>query len=350
MTMNEREIIRWGSKTETFPRSISVVAIVGKNGQVGRLLSERILTASSKPLLYVAGRGEIKDIMSQNPEVVVAATPNPVNEVVSEIVASAKKPFTLVLPQNGIGVIEQTKDILKFCGLPIVVLRASLFTPVNREGDGILYNPNKLRIALAPIDNKDNALTLFRIRRFFEDIGFEVNIFADYIGLEWTKLLANLVCSTSTVTGLTPIETFSDKGLFEIELQGLKERVEIIKALGINILDIPWAKTGMLLASRHLPEGVLSILRVQIAKVVASGRNNQPSAAGRKIMTGETPSEVLCYHQPFIDASRDTGLSAHVDTAIANIIKDHIGGRINLQQMEPIIKRQLILDASHGNR
>lgn len=336
------------NRKEMLPSSFKSVAVVGK-GQIGTLLHKRFHTVAGNPTIYQAGRGEIYDMMSQNPEVVIITTPNPVNEVLAEIAKGASRPFTLVLPQNGVGVIDQAVNALHGVELPIPLVRASLYLTVswfeNKPEKDILYDPDKLRIALAPQYRDDKMLVVPKTAKLFRDSGFEVMTFGDYVSLEWTKLLTNCLGSTSTVTGMTPLETFSDEELFKAELRGLRDRIAIMKGLSIDIFNIPWAKGDMLrLSAKLLPEQMPGFMRKLVAKAVAAARDNQPSAAARKIMAGEDPNEVLCYHQPFIDASKTLGKITPVDEATFIIVRDHIRGDINLRDMSTTERRQLLLD------
>lgn len=308
---------------------IDSVAIVGR-GQVGTLFAERFSSLGTVTVLQ-AGREEIGDVMAQRPEVVIAATPNPVQSVVLELITHAHGPFTLILPQNGVGVIEQAESIVE--GRDVTLMRASLFTTVSEDNNGVYFNSAKLRMALAPHYPKDH-LVLSRVRMALHVAGFAVKTYGDYRGMEWTKLVANGLGATSTITGLTPHETFANDVLFALELRGLQDRISIMRANGIKLLNIPWAKIPVLrVGAAVLPAHPPEIVKRIIAKAVASGRENLPSAASRKIMNGEDASEVLLYHMPFIQAVNGKEHTAPVDAAIVWIVRQHLRGAIDLRSM-----------------
>ncbi|OGY18710.1 MAG: hypothetical protein A2900_02330 [Candidatus Chisholmbacteria bacterium RIFCSPLOWO2_01_FULL_50_28] len=323
---------------EALVSPIDSLAIIGR-GLVGSMFVERF-TALEGLKVLAAGRGEIASVMEQQPEVVLAATPNPVGEVAAELAARAIAPFSLVLPQNGVGVIEQAQRALGRSDISLI--RASLYTMVSQSDNGVAYDPAKLRLTLSPGRHQDRR-ELSRVRLALMSAGFAVVTCENPRDMEWTKLLVNSIGSTSTVTGLTPRETFVDENLFSLELTGLRQRSAVIRAGGIKLVNIPWAKTPLLrLGASVLPSYVPGALKQLIAETVAEGRDNLPSAAARKITEGREPSEALEYHLPFIQLAKETGLTATVDEAIVEVIQQHLRGEIHLQEMTSRQKTDLL--------
>lgn len=326
-------------RNEVLAPPFKSVAVIGQ-GQIGTMLRDR-LQANQGLESSFAVRGQIERVMAGQPDVVIFATPNPVDEVVYETAQYATFPFVGVFPQNGVRVMDQAMYGLRNTNLPVALVRASLFTTVN----GVSYNPDKLRIALAARREVEEVLTLPRVARLFKDLGFKVVTTDNYQAQEWTKLLTNTVGATSTVTGLTPLETFTDRELFELELRGLQDRVKVMEAALIYPLNIPWAKTPVLrLAAKHLPSKLPDQVRRFVAKAIASSRDNQPSAAARKIMEGKKPIEALEYHRPYVTLGQQLEVSTPVDQALFEIISAHNNGDINLQTMPFDVKRRLLLD------
>lgn len=291
--------------------------------------------------LFVAGRSEITEVMRHTPEAIVLATPNPVGEAVKDIAQTASRPFVLILPQNGVGVVEQARAVVDKNMVPVIV-RASLFTPVNEKEGGVFYNQKKLRIAVA-LENASNKSQLAGVEQLFKAAGFEVVAVEDYESMEWTKLLANCLGSTSTVTGLPPSETFTDPDLFALEIRGLKDRIRIIENQGISVADIPWIKPLRLLKS--IPEGLPYLPRWVIAEFIAAGRDNLPSAAARKIEEGGYPAEAVEYHRPFTLAKSQSP----VDESLLSIIEKHNRGEINLGKMLFPERRRILLETVMKN-
>ncbi len=308
---------------------IERIGIIGKNGQIGGMLSE--VLAGSEAAIVTAGRGEISSLMATQPEVVFLATPNPVGETIKEVLAAIESPTTVVLLQNGVGVVDESLPLVE--DTPVTLLRAGIFIPVAKDGDALVYNERKLRIALAPIPGMPIAKN-YAVASMLEKSGFTVRLYEDYRSLEWTKLLLNCLGSTSTVTGLTPYETFTDAELFAWEIRGVRDRIAVMRHLGIPIAPIPWGKTGLLTrAAPWVPEHPIAIVQRTIAQIISKGRENMPSSAARKIATGSDISEVLEYHRPFMHMSP-------IDEALFTVILGHQKQQYSLREMSPKERRQ----------
>lgn len=321
---------------------VSSIGIIGANGQVGTMLRQEMHTIPYQPAVYGVGHGGIEELMALEPKYIVAATPRQaVNEVVDQIVRYAKSPFALFMLQNGVRVTEDAKKVLENCPVDHSLIRGSLYTTVYREGNNVEYNRKKLRVALYPIYMHESRLVEQAIMTF-EDAGFDVKKFDDPDRGEWTKLLANSIGSTSTVTGLTPLETFSDPYLFDIEYLGLMERMAIIEARGTKLLDLSWAQTGLIKKAVKYPQQLLHFLRSPIAAGIAQKRGNLPSSAARKIEAGQSPVEALYYHLPFVEEAQRLGLPAVVDTTLSRFIQYHIEGYENLDFPKEIRRSRLV--------
>lgn len=352
------------------------VAVIGAGGKIGGLFTETLSLASGvrvDPVLH----GGIADALERKPEMIILATPNPAEGALNEIAEylkakrenpdeiddQAQKPFTLVLPQNGVDVVLTAETVLAEFRSQVKIVRLSLFTNVSRdENKKIRYNRKKKRVALAPVDQDEEAFQ--DTVALFRGAGFAVETIEDYKSMEWTKLIANLWGSSSAVTGLSPKETFRDRKLFALEHRALKDRMAILEAAGIQFADIKWTSQLRLLAS--LPDEVsyLIPLRHFVAKKTASERNNQPSAAAEQIAENIRIVEpTVFYHKPFIKVEVDESaeeqvvnklLESDADRAIYSLLLRHEGGllsikdKFDLNSLTSAEKRTKLLQAYHS--
>lgn len=332
------------SKKDALP-TFKSVAVIGAAGQTGELFAGTLSQVTSIEAVVRTSRWRdeasypgigfhesIAEMLQTEPEAIILATPNPTSAALKEIAKYAQKPLTLILSQNGVDLIdEETKKALVVSQNPITLVRASLFTNVSRDGEGdIVYNPNKNRIALASM-SEDSGESLQKAENTFAQAGFEVRKVEDYRSMEWTKLLANLVGSTSTITGLTPKETFSDAELFKLEHRALKDRLRLLEEAGIPLAENLWG-VGKLKLLAGVPGYIAACLPVRkvIAGMIAKERNNQPSAAARQISEGARKVESThYYHHPVVQlgrdnrSDRDKKSGTPVDKAIWNVLERH---------------------------
>ena len=328
------------------------VAVIGAAGKVGGFFTEtlsKLTGVKVEPVL----RGGIGSALEREPEVVILATPNPTKEVLKEIadsVKNLKRPFTLVLPQNGVDVVSTAERVLEVSRSQITIVRASFFTTVGRDEDGkIVFNKDKKRIALAAVDQDEDALQ--KTANMFAQADFDIRVVDDYRSMEWTKLLANLFGSTSVVTGLSPEKALSDPDIFALEHRALRDRLTILKANKIEVADLwgvgklRWlARIPMWLVQNQGPLG--RKFREYVAGKFATERNNQLPAAAIQINEGVRNVEPTnYYHLALTYSGKENGLESPVDRAIQSILRRH--GRDNdfsLNSLQPDERRNLLLE------
>jgi len=99
-------------------------------------------------LYGISRQTSIEAVMAQRPPLLILAVPNPIDEAVAAIRGNIKASLTVLLPQNGVDAVP--KAIGGFADKPVTIVRASLFTPVTFVDDQLIYDREKLRIALGP--------------------------------------------------------------------------------------------------------------------------------------------------------------------------------------------------------
>lgn len=339
----------------------SSITVIGAAGQTGQLFIEEISkkikdtcieavvkeNQKSKflhfypPTVHITS--DIKNSVEKQSELIILATPNPIDEILETIAAETKNNATILLPQNGVQAAQTAQKILdKKKKHEVNLIRASLFTTVSIDKEGkAKYKANKLRIALSPISVQAKK-KLEDLAELFKKAGFNVEILDNYKSMEWTKLLVNTLGSTASITGLTIKETFLDKQLFQLEMRALKDRLTIIKAAGIPFAPITWQHIQLLKMAENIPLFILRSCRFIIANLIIKGRENIQPAALRKIMQGKN-TELNYYHKPFMDLGQRHGLNSPVDETIIEIIKEHEIKKINLSTMTNEAKKDLLL-------
>lgn len=333
------------------------VAVIGAAGQTGELFTRMLFSVASVEAVIrgrqlneaVASRvrvhTDIGQMLQTGPEAVILATPNPVDKVLEEIVKHVQRPTTLILPQNGVDVVPKAQVILAECPTQITLVRASLFTNVSRDSEGnLLYNPNKKRISLATVGEVD-CDSLQKSEKMFTQAGFEVRTVHNYRAMERSKLAVNLLGSTSTVTGLTPKEAFSDAQIFALEHRGLKDRLRILESDGK--VDATLWNVGRLRWAARIPTFIAVRFRRVFANMVAGERNNQLPAAARVIQEGQKAVESAnFYHQEIINLGRKKSLESPLDEAISDILRRHerLDNGFSLASLDSNTKKNLLLE------
>ncbi len=328
---------------------IKNVLIIG-TGAIGSMFGAELAKKNDQLDVTLSSHVNISTELLIGTDVIILTTPNhSVKQMVVELLAKipdAVELPTLVLIQNGVGVVEQAYLALAESTNPdrrLSIVRASVFTQVTKKGDQLDYNAEKLRVALSPIqcDQADYQ----RVQMLFSSADFQTQRYENYQSLEWTKLLFNTLGTTSMITGLPPSITFADTELYRLEMNAFAQRCKILRQCSIPIAKIDWVKTQMLPALeivRHI--SFFKPARKALAGIISKQRNDQPSAAWQKVEVGGDLSEAIQYHQAFIDLAEQNDIEAPaLDLAIVSLLRDQRDGTVSLLTDTAEIRKQRLL-------
>lgn len=331
------------------------VLIIG-TGAIGSLFKVELTKNNEQLDVNLVSHDTITEELLAGVEVIILATPNQtVKEMVVKLLEKIPEDSavpTIVLIQNGVGVVEQAHLALVESTNPdrrLSIVRASVFTQVTKNGDQLDYNAEKLRVALSPIGCSPED---FRgVEQLLLSAHFQTRNYENYQSLEWTKLLFNTLGTTSMVTGLPPSVTFADKELYQLEMNAFAKRCEILRRCSIPISKIDWVKTQMLPALeivRHI--SFFKPARKALAGLISKQRNDQPSAAWQKVESGGDLSEAIHYHQAFIDLAEQNGIEAPaLDRAIVSLLQEQQSERLALQTETPELRKQRLISKIQTN-
>lgn len=324
---------------------IKSVGIVGL-GAVGRLFDERVRMAGMKVRRAYHAPGEIERMLAQKPSLVIVATRNPTIYVLSEIAQYIRRPTTIVLPQNGIAVVEEAHEVFDRRAADVDVVRASLATAVRLNEDQVpVYKKKKLRIAVAAVNQRDEDASL-KVATQLKAMGFKVQWLdsSQMERMQWTKLLLNTIGTSTPITGRGLRDTLRDSQSFAFEARALKDRKAAMEKKGIPLLMFRWMNPaqkfvfGRGLDLMRDDSSLNGSARAIIAYFLLKERGGQETAAFRRMSEGELPHEFDPYHSPF------AGLGCATDAAILEIYKTF--GAKKLVTMTTQARFQLLADTT----
>lgn len=130
-----------------------------------------------------------------------------------------------------------------------------------------------------------------RLAQAMEDAGLQAKLYNDALSMKWSKMLINLISNaTSAILDLTPGEVFDHPGLFYLEVKQLRETLQVMKKLGLKVVDVPETPVRALaFGLKYLPT---SILRPILSKAVGGGRGEKMPSFHIDLHSGRGKSEV----------------------------------------------------------
>jgi 2-dehydropantoate 2-reductase len=228
----------------------------------------------------------------------------------------------VVTAQNGVGA-EAVADA--WIPYPTPLLAASLTTAVeaSADGDGV----TRLRtggIGVAVVRDDDRATGSAIARRLVEAWtagGLPAMLVANADAMKWSKLLANLVGNaTSAILDLDPAAIYRDRRMYPIERAQLLEALAVMRALGLQPVDLPGADIGMLLRGIRLPAVVG---RPLVARGIAGARGGKSPSLRLHVRGGGTgPTEAPWLNGAVAAAGAAAEVPTPVNAALAALVEE----------------------------
>jgi 2-dehydropantoate 2-reductase len=129
------------------------------------------------------------------------------------------------------------------------VIYGTVTTAVGRRGPGDIVLERLRGVGIA----KGHPLvaSLFVA---FENALLNPRLFDDAMEMKWSKLLTNLIANpTSAILDMTAAEILANRKLYKLEVEMLRECLAVMKAQGIEVVDLPGTPVRALAFATKLP-------------------------------------------------------------------------------------------------
>jgi 2-dehydropantoate 2-reductase len=192
------------------------------------------------------------------------------------------------------------------------VIHGTLTTAVQMPEPGVINVARRRGVGIAGAHPMVKKLV-----RQLSLAGFRSEYYSDPDRMKWSKLLTNIVSNaTSAITGLNPGQVYAHPGLARIEIEALREAVQVMRALGFNPHDLPGVSVGMLGRAIFLPT---FITRHLLGRIVARGRGQKKPSLHYDIGRGK--SEVDWLNGAVARYGERLGLSTPVNRTLNQTMK-----------------------------
>jgi len=166
------------------------------------------------------------------------------------------------------------------------VIPATVTTAVQRhaKGDVQVEKDRGLGIAL-------NHPLARQIAEGFCRAGIDTMLYSDPSAMKWSKLLTNLMANASSaVLGMTPGEIYRHPGLYRLEIQQLREALQVMEAMEVSPVNLPGIPVILLAwVVRKLPWQVSHPI---VMRAVRRGRGGKMPSLFQDLDSGREHSEV----------------------------------------------------------
>lgn len=207
-----------------------------------------------------------------------------VEAALAEARQAGLNPTRVLAIQNGLG----TDDQVAACFGKARTFVGSVTRAVACPAPGVVRPASRGGLALAPMARGEHPgdlparLAAHRV---------PVALLADAAAMKWSKLLLNMVANAScAILDLSCRQLLVDRDLFRVELQALREALQVMERRGLVVVDLPGYPVRLLArAVRWLPEALAFHL---LGPSMASGRGDKPPSLLLDLRAGRAMTEV----------------------------------------------------------
>jgi 2-dehydropantoate 2-reductase len=155
-------------------------------------------------------------------------------------------------------------------------------------------------------------------------------LYADAPNMKWSKMLTNLVANpTSAILDMTAAQVFADKALYKLEIDMLSECLAVMKAQGLEVVDLPGVPVRALVFATKLP---LWLSRPFLGRAAGSGRGAKMPSFHIDLYSGRGKSEVGYLHGAVVRAGERTNVATPVNKALTDMLMSLTRKEIPLEE------------------
>ncbi len=159
--------------------------------------------------------------------------------------------------------------------------------------------------------------------------GLNARLLPRTLDMKWSKMLTNLPANaTAAILDMTPAEVFAHPGLFRLEMRMLREALQVMRRLGVQVTDLPGVPVRLLALGTRLPG---FIARPLMQKAVGGGRGAKMPSFHIDLHSGRGLSEVEWLNGAVVRYGGQAGVSTPVNQALTATLLSLTRGELPLE-------------------
>ncbi len=224
------------------------------------------------------------------------------------------KPFAAKLPpilclSNGV---DNEQSIARTLG-PDKVIYGTVTSAIGRRGAGEVVLEKLRGMGVAAGHSLSEKLTAALDAAYLN-----CRLYPEPHSMKWSKMLTNLIANpTSAILNMTAAQVFADRRLYKIEVDMLRECLAVMKAQGLEVVDLPGTPVGLLAFATRLPLWISSPF---LSRAAGGGRGGKMPSFHIDLYSGRGKSEVGYLHGAVVREGRKYNIPTPVNELLTNIL------------------------------
>ena len=156
-------------------------------------------------------------------------------------------------------------------------------------------------------------------------------LFPKAADMKWSKLLTNLLANpTSAILDMTASEVFAHPDLYRLEIAQLSECLAVMKAQGIDVVDLPGTPVRALALATRLP---LWLSKHLLSKAAGAGRGAKMPSFHIDLHSGRGKSEIFYFYVAVVRAGEKFGVPTPVNRLLTDTLLEMTAGNIPMNEL-----------------
>jgi len=233
------------------------------------------------------------------------------------------KPLRETLPpvlclQNGV---DNEPAIAQALGADKVI-HGTVTSAIGRGGPGEITLEKLRGMGVA-----ESSELSYRVAAALDGAFLNCQLFSNAAEMKWSKLLTNLLANpTSAILDMTAAEIYAHPGLYQLEIEQLRECLAVMKAQGLGVVDLPGTPVRLLALATKLPTW---LSKPFLSKAAGAGRGAKMPSFHIDLYAGRTRSEVTYLHGAIVRAGEKLSVPTPVNKLLTETLLALAEGRIS---------------------
>ncbi len=157
-----------------------------------------------------------------------------------------------------------------------------------------------------------------RLNSAFNSAYLNSQLFEDAHSMKWSKMLTNLMANpTSAILDMTAREIFSNRDLYKLEIEMLRECLAVMKAQGFKVVDLPGTPVRALAFATNLP---IWLSKPLLGRAAGGGRGGKMPSFHIDLHSGRGKSEVEYLHGAVVRAGEKFNVPTPVNKVLTETL------------------------------
>lgn len=160
--------------------------------------------------------------------------------------------------------------------------------------------------------------------------GLNARLYSSQTEMKWSKMLTNLLANASSaILDMTPSEILSHPGLYRVEVNQLREAINVCRAHQINIVDLPDTPVRLFVRAIHSLPPWLS--HPFLSRIAGKGRGQKMPSFHIDLHSGRGKCEVDYLNGAVVRFGERLGIPAPVNCWLNQTLQNLTQGTIPLE-------------------